>query len=169
MSILTLPLSVLVSSSRSAHDQAVLRQTRLKGFCEVRRCARLGHETEDVALVDCLQRGLLVRIACEHHADCIRRELFNSGQQFDAIHARHTHVGDHDRVWTAVGDRNQRFFGAQGRFRAEACVALAGSQAGRSSRRRRIRSVRSRLASFGSEGIAEFTPRIQSICASDLC
>ena len=100
-------------------DQAILLNSRLQGLGELLGRTGLGHESEDVAVVDRVQGGLLIAVAGQHHPDGIRGDLVDFRQQPDPVESGHPHVGNHHRIRPLVDHRRQGLFAIQRRLDIE--------------------------------------------------
>ena len=80
---------------------------------------------KDAALIDGLDGGGLVEVAGEHDADDVGGEFAGFGQELDAAHFGHAHVGDDDGVVAPVLQGGQARDGAGGGFDCKQLVELA--------------------------------------------
>ncbi len=97
----------------------VLAQPGLDPLDQARGRAGLGVEAEDVALVDGVDRGLLVGVAGKHQAHRFRGRLGDLLQGLDTVHARHAHVA-HDHAERLRGlDDPERLFAGLGHRQGE--------------------------------------------------
>jgi hypothetical protein len=97
----------------------------LEGFDQFLGRARFAEETEDAALVDGVHGGGLVDIAREHDTNDIGRHLAGFGQELDAAHLRHAHVGHNHRVIAPVYQGGQAGQRAKGGLDLELLAHLA--------------------------------------------
>ena len=112
VNILMLPLSVRVNSSRSATTKTILGQSSVECLGELEGGTGFREKPEDVSVIDSEQSGLLVGVSGEHHTDGLRGDMPDPGQQFDAVHAWHAHVGNDHRIGALCLNRRQRLFAA---------------------------------------------------------
>ncbi|OPZ02257.1 MAG: hypothetical protein BWZ10_03370 [candidate division BRC1 bacterium ADurb.BinA364] len=87
--------------------------------------ARLGDETEDGAFVDGVDGHPLVGVTGQHHARNLGSAFLDLGQQLDAVHSRHVHVGDNHGERSLALQQRQRLLAAERRFDVVLAVQLA--------------------------------------------
>ena len=121
---------------------------------EIGRRERLGEEVERAELHR-RDRVLDRAVRRHHHHRQAGMPLLHRRQQLGAGHARHPHVGEHERV-AAVGERGQRR-GARRRprsrrSRCRSSTSVRPSRMARSSSTTRIRSIRLLLRGVGRRG-----------------
>ena len=111
-------------------DEAVLLESGAEHRGQLFGRAGFGEKAEDMSLVNRIGGRFLVGVSSEHNAHAVRRDFFGSGQELDAVHAGHLHVGHDHGIRAFVGHGVKALLAAEGDVDGElfAEVSLIGRQ-----------------------------------------